>query len=82
VIVIEPLLLVLAPKEMPLESTKATLETEDRVEPPACIVRDELLKAATEAVTIDPADVPNVTLLAFENPTVWKVKLPLEAEAA
>jgi hypothetical protein len=41
-----------------------------------------LLKAATEAVTIDPADVPNVTLLAFENPTVWKVKLPLEAEAA
>jgi hypothetical protein len=31
---------------------------------------------------IEPADVPNVTLLALENATVWNVKLPLLALAA
>ncbi len=38
--------------------------------------------AATEAVIIEPALVPKVTLFAFEKPTVLKVKLPLDADAA
>jgi hypothetical protein len=33
---------------------------------------------ATEAVIIPPAEVPQVTLLAFEKLSVWKVKLPAE----
>jgi hypothetical protein len=32
--------------------------------------------AATEAVTIPPAEVPQVTPLALEKLSVWKVKLP------
>ena len=38
--------------------------------------------AATEAVMIPPADVPNVTLLALLKFSVLKVKLPAELDAA
>ena len=37
---------------------------------------------ATEAVTIPPAEVPQVTLFALEKFSVWKVKLPAEFETA
>ncbi len=37
--------------------------------------------AATEAVMMEPAEVPKVTLLALLNPNVVKLKLPLDADA-
>jgi len=37
--------------------------------------------AATEAVIIEPADVPKVTLFAFENPSVVNENDPFDADA-
>jgi hypothetical protein len=72
------------PKLIPLELANDTVPVVLAVCVPAAIILtpSPAPPGLMDAVIIEPADVPNVTLLALEKARVWKAKLPLLADAA
>ena len=73
----------LSPKVTPLALSNKSVLAVVAVRVPAAIpMPPPAPGAATEAVTIPPADVPKVTLLALEKLSVLKVNEPAELETA